>query len=139
MARGGGGVSAGAGASDAVSVSYWMNRLQNLPGNTQYVVTLNPDKAPDQDCVLRKQAYEHPLFNTDTWKAQQELWSLQGQNRTWYCGSYFGSGFHEDAVQSGLAVAEQLGAVQRPWTLDNPSSRIVLGAQSGIAARQAAA
>ncbi len=125
--------------SQQVSLSYWMNRLQNLPGETQYVVTLNPDRAPNPDCVLRKQAYEHPLFNADTWKAQQELWSLQGQNRTWYCGSYFGSGFHEDAVQSGLAVAEQLGGVQRPWTIDNPSSRIVLGGQADVGARQAAA
>ena len=123
-------VEQGPGESQQVSLSYWMNRLQNLQGDTQYVVTLNPDRAPDEACVLRSQQYEHPVFNAQTWQAQQALWSLQGQNRTWYCGSYFGSGFHEDAVQSGLAVAEQLGGVQRPWQLDNPSSRIVVPGNS---------
>lgn len=132
-------VEQGPGESQQVSLSYWMNRLQNLDSKTQYVVTLNPDKAPDEACVLRSHTYEHPLFNADTWQAQQELWSLQGQNRTWYCGSYFGSGFHEDAVQSGLAVAEQLGGLQRPWTLENPSGRIVISAQADSPSRQVAA
>ncbi|MGQ7845688.1 NAD(P)/FAD-dependent oxidoreductase [Granulosicoccus sp. 3-233] len=122
-----------------VSLSYWMNRLQNLRSDTQFVVTLNPDRVPDDACVLRSHTYEHPLFNADTWQAQQALWSLQGQNRTWYCGSYFGSGFHEDAVQSGLAVAEQLGGLERPWKLENPSSRIVLSADADAPARRAAA
>jgi predicted NAD/FAD-binding protein len=112
--------------SDKVSLSYWMNRLQNLPGDTQYVVTLNPDTPPGDDCVLRNQVYEHPIFTADTWDAQQRLWSLQGQRRTWFCGSYFGAGFHEDAVQAGFAVAEQLGGLRRPWSIDNPSSRIVV-------------
>lgn len=119
-------VEKGNGDSQRVSLSYWMNRLQNLEGDTQYVVTLNPDEAPDESLVLRSQVYEHPLFNAETWKSQQQLWSLQGRNRTWFCGSYFGSGFHEDAVQSGLAVAEQLGGFERPWELENPSNRIVV-------------
>lgn len=114
--------------SDAsrVSVSYWMNKLQNLDSQTQYVVTLNPEYPPPQECILRTQVYQHPVFTRKTWLAQQSLWSLQGQNRTWYCGSYFGSGFHEDAVQSGFAVAEHLGGVERPWKLGNPSGRIVV-------------
>ncbi len=132
-------VEQGPGESQQVSLSYWMNRLQNLDSKAQYVVTLNPDRAPEADSVLRSHTYEHPLFNADTWQAQQELWSLQGQNRTWYCGSYFGSGFHEDAVQSGLAVAEQLGGLQRPWVLENPSGRIVISAQADSPARQVAA
>ena len=110
-----------------------------LAGDTQYVVTLNPDRVPEESHILRSHVYEHPLFNAATWQAQQELWSLQGQNRTWYCGSYFGSGFHEDAVQSGLAVAEQLGGLQRPWTLENPSSRIVVSAKPAARSRQVAA
>jgi len=112
--------------SQQVSVSYWMNRLQNLRTDKNYIVTLNPERIPSADCVYRQQRYEHPVFTAATYAAQQHLWSLQGKQRTWFCGSYFGSGFHEDAVQSGLAVAEQLGGDARPWQLDNPSPRIVV-------------
>lgn len=115
--------------SSRVSVSYWMNMLQNIESDTQYVVTLNPESAPPEKTILRTQVYQHPVFTRKTWAAQQRLWSLQGQNRTWYCGSYFGSGFHEDAVQAGFAVAEHLGGLERPWSLDSPSGRIVVPSQ----------
>lgn len=109
-----------------VSVTYWMNRLQPLATDTDYFVTVNPDPMPAPYTIVRESHYEHPVFNAGTWAAQQRLWSLQGQRRTWFCGSYFGAGFHEDAVQSGLAVAEQLGGIERPWQLDEPSGRIVV-------------
>jgi len=109
-----------------VSVSYWMNQLQNLETQRDYFVSLNPSIAPAADTIVRASDYEHPIFNAATWQAQQELWSLQGVNRTWFCGAYFGAGFHEDAVQAGFAVAEQLGGQHRPWSLDNPSDRIVV-------------
>jgi predicted NAD/FAD-binding protein len=64
-------------------------------------------------------------------EAQTRLWSLQGVRRTWFCGSYFGHGFHEDALQSGLAAAEAMGAPRRPWTVANESGRIHLPAGSG--------
>jgi len=51
---------------------------------------------------------------------------LQGRRHTWFCGSYFGYGFHEDALQSGLAAAEDIGEVRRPWTVANESGRIHL-------------
>ena len=57
-------------------------------------------------------------------RAQDQLWSLQGARRTWFCGAWFGAGFHEDGLQSGLAVAEQLGDVRRPWSVANESGRI---------------
>jgi predicted NAD/FAD-binding protein len=60
-------------------------------------------------------------------RAQKALWSIQGEGGVWWCGSYFGSGFHEDGLQSGLAVAEELGGVRRPWSVENESGRIVLG------------
>jgi len=109
-----------------VSVSYWMNRLQNLKTERDYFVSLNPGVAPRPETVIRASDYEHPIFNASTWQAQQKLWSLQGVNRTWFCGAYFGAGFHEDAVQAGFAVAEQLGGEARPWNLENPSDRIVV-------------
>jgi len=111
---------------DKVCVSYWMNRLQNLDSVNDYFVTLNPSEQPDPDRVVTQSDYEHPIFDSAAIQAQKRLWRLQGQRRTWFCGSYFGAGFHEDAVQSGFAVAEQLGELSRPWQLDNPSNRIVV-------------
>ena len=54
------------------------------------------------------------------------LWRLQGERHTWFCGSYFGSGFHEDGLQAGLAVAEDIGGVRRPWRVADESGRIHL-------------
>jgi predicted NAD/FAD-binding protein len=59
-------------------------------------------------------------------RAQSRLWDLQGRHNTWYCGAYFGSGFHEDGIQAGLAVAEMLGGTPRPWNLPESSDRIGL-------------
>jgi len=109
-----------------VCVSYWMNRLQNLQSDKNYFVTLNPSSMPAANTRVCESEYHHPVFNHTAIRAQQQLWDLQGQQRTWFCGSYFGSGFHEDAIQSGLAVAEQLGDVVRPWELANPSDRIAV-------------
>lgn len=112
--------------ADKVCVSYWMNNLQNLKSERNYFVTLNPASLPDAQTRIVETSYAHPVFNAAAMAAQHELWGLQGQQRTWFCGSYFGSGFHEDAVQSGFAVAEQLGEIKRPWQLENPSDRIVV-------------
>jgi len=56
---------------------------------------------------------------------RQELWALQGLRNTWFCGAYFGSGFHEDGLQAGLAVAEDLGGLSRPWKVADDSGRII--------------
>jgi predicted NAD/FAD-binding protein len=106
--------------------SYWMNRLQPIAGETQYFVTLNPPRAPAPGTLLHTEHYAHPLFNGPALKAQRQLWRLQGLRRTWFCGAWFGSGFHEDGLQAGLAVAEALGGVRRPWTVAEESGRIHL-------------
>ena len=105
-------------------VTYWMNSLQNLETNEQIFVTLNPSENIEIDDVDARFDYMHPLFDAAAMRAQRELWSLQGVNRTWFCGAHFGSGFHEDGLQSGLAVAEQLGGIRRPWDVANESGRI---------------
>lgn len=114
-------------ADGASSVTYWMNRLQSLPGEDNIFVTLNPQKAPAPGKLIRSMMYRHPLFSPAALAAQEKLWNLQGRRRTWFCGAWFGSGFHEDGLQAGLAVAEQLGGVQRPWNVAHPSSRIHVG------------
>ncbi len=117
------------GDQDKPSVSYWMNNLQSLDASDEYIVSLNPSVLPDENKILRTSVYEHPIFTSETLAAQQLLWSLQGRRNTWFCGSYFGSGFHEDAIQSGFAVAEHLAGVKRPWIVENPSSRIQTSAE----------
>ncbi|WP_293906330.1 FAD-dependent oxidoreductase [Phenylobacterium sp.] len=109
-------------------VTYWMNRLQSLKGAQDLFVTLKPTQPIDPAAVIKTEVYEHPLFDAGAIAAQREIWSLQGVRKTWFCGSYFGHGFHEDALQAGLAVAEQLGGVRRPWTVADESGRIHVGA-----------
>jgi predicted NAD/FAD-binding protein len=114
----------------APTVTYWMNRLQpHLPQGRDarpLFVTLNPPTPPRPECLIRTEVYEHPLFDSAAIAAQRQLWRLQGRERTWFCGAYFGSGFHEDGLQAGLAVAEALGGVRRPWTVADESGRIHL-------------
>lgn len=107
------------------SVTYWMNRLQPLGSAPPTFVTLNPCRAPKEETIISREIYEHPVFDIGTERAQQELWSLQGQRNTWFCGAHFGSGFHEDGLQAGLAVAEDLGGLRRPWQVATESARIV--------------
>jgi predicted NAD/FAD-binding protein len=105
-------------------VTYWMNLLQVLKTEQNYFVTLNPTHAVDPAKVIKRIVFEHPLFNSEAIAAQERLGDLQGQNRSWFCGAYFGSGFHEDGLQSGLAVAEAITGKRRPWDFDWSQSRI---------------
>ena len=115
---------------DRVCVTYWMNRLQNIESERPLFVTLNPPRPPHAGTLLHSEAYDHPIFDAKAMAAQRRLWPLQGERNTWFCGAYFGAGFHEDGLQAGLAVAEQLGGVRRPWKVPNESGRIVLTAKS---------
>jgi predicted NAD/FAD-binding protein len=116
--------SEGDGKDRRLSVTYWMNRLQAIPDATPLFVTLNPTREPAPATVFHRQIYEHPTFDTAAFAAQDRLWSLQGVQNTWFCGSYFGAGFHEDGLQAGLAAAEALGDVRRPWRVAAESARI---------------
>lgn len=118
----------------SLCVSYWMNRLQSLDSCDPLFVTLNPVHEPAQGTVIREFDYSHPYFDRVALSAQRDLWSLQGGRRTWYCGSYFGYGFHEDALQSGLAVAEQLGGLKRPWIVPGENDRIAIRTDAPAAA-----
>jgi uncharacterized protein len=118
------------------TVTYWMNLLQGIPHETPLFVTLNPHRTPR--AVWHREVYRHPMFDSQAIRAQRDLWRLQGRHNTWYCGAYFGAGFHEDGLQSGLAVAEALGGVRRPWQVANESGRIVLS-PSPVGARHAEA
>tara|TARA_A100001015_G_scaffold162606_1_gene180717 strand:- start:888 stop:2114 length:1227 start_codon:yes stop_codon:yes gene_type:complete len=87
---------------DKTCVTYWLNKLQNLKSDTNYFLTLNPIFEPNDKRVIQKINYTHPYFNAQTLSHQKELNSLQGKKRTWYCGAYFGYGFHEDGIKSSI-------------------------------------
>ena len=124
------------GAEDEpLCVTYWMNLLQSLDSSAPVFVTLNPVHEPKLGKVFEEFHYTHPFFDQTALASQRKLWQLQGRNRTWFCGSYFGYGFHEDALQSGLAVGEQLGGVKRPWSVADENGRIHVTAKTeGVAA-----
>ena len=107
------------------SITYWMNKLQPLGSAPPTFVTLNPRRAPKEETVICREIYEHPVFDLKTDRAQKEIWSLQGIRNIWFCGAHFGSGFHEDGIQAGLAAAEDLGGFRRPWQVSQESGRIV--------------
>jgi predicted NAD/FAD-binding protein len=115
-----------AGGETSLSVTYWMNELQHIDRQNPLFLTLNPTTMPAEALTLRVDHYEHPVFDAASLRAQESLWSLQGHQNSWYCGAYFGAGFHEDGLQAGLAVAEALGGVRRPWNVTDESGRIKL-------------
>ena len=81
-------------------VTYWLNKLQNLNSEKNYFLTLNPVEAIDKNKIIKKIHFTHPYFDKDNVAMQKDLNKLQGKKRTWFCGSYFGYGFHEDGLNS---------------------------------------
>jgi len=123
---------------DALSVTYWMNRLQPLPTRTDLFVTLNPYKEFAPGTVQYETEYEHPLFDAAAIDAQSSFSRIQGVNRTWFAGAWLGYGFHEDGLQAGLEVAERIGLLERPWKVANARARIAHNWMQGEPAKWAA-
>lgn len=92
-----------------VFVTYYMNRLQGFSARRDYCVTLNYRKAFRPEAVVAEMVYHHPLYTFESMATQAQLPQLNGRQRTYYCGSYFGHGFHEDAVRAGVAVGNSFG------------------------------
>jgi uncharacterized protein len=92
-----------------VSVSYYMNCLQGLRTQHEYCVSLNRRRPLPADRVVCEMEYDHPVYSFASMATQGELATLQGVRQTYYCGSYFGYGFHEDAVRAAAAVGRLLG------------------------------
>ena len=95
--------------SRAVCVSYWLNRLQDLPCKTDIVLTLNPPQPPDPATVMGRFDYEHPVFDQPAIDAQRRLPEIQGKHRAWFAGAWTGYGFHEDGLKSALRVTRDFG------------------------------
>lgn len=97
-----------------VTATYWMNMLQKFNAEKDYLVTLNPYQHIDPSKVIKQMTYHHPVFDRDAIEAQSRLVELQGINKSWFCGSYAGYGFHEDGLFSSVKACEQLGVIA-PW------------------------
>tara|TARA_Y100000591_G_scaffold289498_1_gene274462 strand:- start:198 stop:1424 length:1227 start_codon:yes stop_codon:yes gene_type:complete len=83
-------------------ITYWLNKLQNLEASKNYFLTLNPIFRIDDGSVIKKVNFTHPYLNPENTEFQKVLRTIQGKKRTWFCGSYFGYGFHEDGLKSSI-------------------------------------
>lgn len=96
-------------AAHACTVSYSMNLLQGLASTQQFIVTLNATQRIDPAKILARMDYAHPLYSHASVAAQGRWAEVSGARRTWYAGAYWGWGFHEDGLRSGVRVAQALG------------------------------
>ena len=88
-------------------VTYWLNKLQNLETKENYFLTLNPICDIKKNTIIKKINFTHPYLNIKSFEMQKRLNTLQGKKRTWFSGSYFGYGFHEDGLKSSLEMLKQ--------------------------------
>jgi len=95
--------------SERCTVSYCMNHLQSLHAREPIVVSLNSTARISPEKILRRARYHHPAYTHAAVRAQQRKGEIQGVNRTWFAGAYWGWGFHEDGIRSGVDVAQALG------------------------------
>lgn len=93
----------------SVALTYWMNLLQSISAPVDFCVTLNSPEAIAPEKVIRRLVYHHPVYSAAAFRAQKRRDEISGVNRTSFCGAYWGWGFHEDGVNSALAVCRQFG------------------------------
>ena len=91
-----------------VAVSYWMNRLQNIPEDDPLFVTLNPGDEIDPRLIFDDVTFRHPIFDLQAIDAQQRIAALQGRRNTWFAGAWLRNGFHEDGFASAMRIARRL-------------------------------
>lgn len=97
-----------------VSVTYWMNLLQNIDTAYPLFVTLNPCRQIDPHKTFNVHRFTHPIFTNEAVLAQQHIPAIQGKRKLWFCGAYQRNGFHEDGLWSAVRVAQMMG-VPVPW------------------------
>ncbi|WP_010137263.1 NAD(P)/FAD-dependent oxidoreductase [Oceanicola sp. S124] len=92
----------------AIGVTYWMNKLQNIPEDDPLFVSLNPVVPVREDCIYDQKTFRHPVFDGPALAAQQQIAAMQGQNATWFAGAWLRHGFHEDGFASAVRVTRAL-------------------------------
>jgi predicted NAD/FAD-binding protein len=96
-----------------IGLTYWMNRLQNIPESDPLFVTLNPSSEIPQDKIYDEVSFSHPMFDKAALKAQQDIRAMQGQNHTWFAGAWNRHGFHEDGIASAMRIVRALTERQK--------------------------
>ena len=91
-----------------IGVTYWMNKLQNIPEDDPIFVTLNPSQKIQDDLIYDQKSFRHPVFDAAALSAQTRLMDIQGQNNTWFAGAYTRHGFHEDGFASAARIARMM-------------------------------
>lgn len=99
---------------DCLSLTYWMNNLQNLTCVEDILITLNPDKDPQATHTYDRHTFYHPIFNQQAVEAQAKIDDIQGSKNFWFVGAYQRYGFHEDGLLSAVRVLEKM-TVPLPW------------------------
>ncbi|MDO6591909.1 cyclopropane-fatty-acyl-phospholipid synthase [Loktanella sp. D2R18] len=92
----------------AIGVTYWMNRLQNIPSDDPLFVSLNPSEPVPDELIYDQKTFRHPVFDAPALVAQRQLTEMQGHNNTWYAGAYTRHGFHEDGFASAARIARMM-------------------------------
>jgi predicted NAD/FAD-binding protein len=92
-----------------VAVTYDMNILQRIQAPVEFCVSLNLEARLDPSTIIEKMVYHHPVYGPESLAARRRLPEINGVNRTWFAGAYWGYGFHEDGVNSALEVARHFG------------------------------
>jgi len=92
-----------------VAVTYDMNILQSIGAPKELCVSLNLATAIDPAKIYREMIYHHPAYNPESLAARHSHREINGVNRTYYAGAYWGYGFHEDGVASALEVCKHFG------------------------------
>ena len=100
-----------------LSLTYWLNKLQNLKTNNNYFVTVNPIEEIKDEKIINKINFSHPIFTIKNYQAKKDILKIQGINKTWYTGSYLGYGHHEDGITSSIVIAKKMGAII-PWKVN---------------------
>ena len=95
----------GANPGDGIGVTYWMNRLQNIPEDDPLFVTLNPSGPIPEAAIYDETSFDHPVFDMAAARAQDGIAAIQGENHSWFAGAWLRYGFHEDGIASALRVA----------------------------------
>jgi len=112
---------------DMLTLTYWLNDLQEMPDGVRPVFeTLNENRPFAEGSILEQMTFMHPLFTTDAIAAQKRLPEIQGTEGIFYVGAWQRYGFHEDGLLSAIRVAESMGAVL-PWgdQLDATRTRVL--------------
>ena len=98
----------GAQPGASVGVTYWMNKLQNIPENDPMFVTLNPQGTIHESAIYDETVFRHPVFDPAALAAQKTIAQMQGINRTWFAGAWLRNGFHEDGFASAVRIARHM-------------------------------